>query len=89
MYISVHVNFQLLLCDCNGNGIFSADLKKIHRISQPIRCTGFRLKFFKKKKKKDECNLIFVIHWNKTGLLRSKILLLIMALEILVRSLTV
>jgi len=46
-----------------------------YRISRPIRCTViFSLEILeRKKKRKDECILILVIYWKKTGLLHTKI----------------
>ena len=43
-----------------------------YRISQPIRCTViFSLEILEKNN--DECILILVIYWKKTGLLHTKI----------------
>jgi len=44
----------------------------MHRISRPIRRTViFSLEILEKNN--DECILILVIYWKKTGLLRTKI----------------
>ena len=48
------------------------DVMKIYRISRPVRCTViFSLEILEKKK--NECILILVIYWKKTGLLHTKI----------------
>jgi hypothetical protein len=45
-----------------------------YRISGPIRCVViFLLHILEKRKNNDECILILVIYWKKTGLLHTKI----------------
>jgi hypothetical protein len=52
--------------------LINNDLKNAYRTSQPIRRTViFSLEILEKNN--DECILILVIYWNKTGLLHTKI----------------
>jgi len=58
----------------NIHNMYSAPIyiPQIYRISRPIRRTViFSLEFLEKNN--DECILIVVIYWKKTGLLHTKI----------------